>query len=131
MSELLTIDGINLDVFISKIGMSFNIIDGDAAGRNPATGKMFLDPIGVFYGHTVTATPYNFNYTAFRDLWDILSDPNKVHDVTLPNIHGNMSYKAYCRVGSTEMIRANILTGNHLWTPISFNIIPMEVQRRA
>lgn len=125
------LDGIWHKVNITDIGLSSNIIDGDAAGRNRSTGNMLLDPIGTYYGHSVVAMQKDFDYNSFRDLWYNITDPNKIHTVTMPDIQGWITYEAYCRIANTKILRVDLEQGNHLCDTMTFNIIPMNTQRRA
>lgn len=128
MSNYVKINGVSFDVTvaISAIEESFNVLDGENAGR-AMTGRMVRDIIGTYIGHKVTFFngKSNDDYDA---LWDYLIAHSVDDSVMLEAADGqsSISYEAYYTSG-TRKIRA-AQGGVNYWDEIEVNFIPMDPQ---
>ena len=59
------------DVAISTYNRSFNVLDGDNAGR-VLSGRMIRDVIGTYLGHKITVFRRGDNYEGLDTFWDYL-----------------------------------------------------------
>lgn len=122
------INGVSFDVTvaISAIEESFNVLDGENAGR-VMTGRMVRDIIGTYIGHKVTFFngKSNDDYDA---LWDYLIAHSVDDSVMLEAADGqsSISYEAYYTSG-TRKIRAAQDDVNY-WDEIEVNFIPTDPQ---
>lgn len=122
------INGVSFDVTvaISAIEESFNVLDGENAGR-VMTGRMVRDIIGTYIGHKVTFFNGKSN-DGYDALWDYLIAHSVDDSVMLDAADGqsSISYEAYYTSG-TRKIRA-AQDGVNYWDEIEVNFIPMDPQ---
>lgn len=119
------------DVIVSELKENFNILYSENTGRTIAQGApMTLDPLGTFYGHTITFTRKNGYEKDFDDLYDYVSTPrysginvNIVHDQTTIN------YQAYVSNGERTLKRIDDKSKKVYWDSLQLNIIPMKAQK--
>ena len=126
------INGISYDVnvAISDYEESFNVLDGDNAGRGTKNGRMIRDIIGTYIGHKVTF----FNKggvegnAAFNSLWDDLLALSVEDSVKLEAADGQKQivYEAYYTTGSRKI--KNVVDGVNYWDELSVSFVPMEAQ---
>lgn len=122
------INGIAFDVTvaISDIEESFNVLDGENAGRVLA-GNMVRDIIGTYIGHKVTLFNGKDN-ESFDALWDYLVAHSVDDSVMLEAADGQSSiaYEAYYTSG-TRKLRTSA-DGVNYWDEIEVNMIPISPQ---
>lgn len=116
----------DVTVAISSIEESFNVLDGENAGR-VLSGKMVRDVIGTYIGHKVTF----FNgksHSDFDALWDYLIAHSVDDSVLLEAADGqsSLSYQAYYTSGTRTLRTA--ADGVNQWDEIEINFIPMDAQ---
>lgn len=116
----------DVTVAISDIEESFNVLDGDNAGR-VMTGRMIRDVIGTYIGHRVTFFNGKSN-SDFDALWSFLIAHSVDDSVTLEAADGqtSISYEAYYTSGSRKLRQVD--NGVNYWDEIEVNFIPMEAQ---
>ena len=122
------INGIAFDVTvsISDIEESFNVLDGDNAGR-VLTGRMVRDIIGTYIGHKITF--FNGKSSAdFDALWNYLIAHSVDDSVQLEAADGqsSISYEAYYTSGTRTLRSA--ADGINQWDEIEINFVPMDAQ---
>lgn len=131
MASYCKINGTSFDVTvsISDYEESFNVLDGDNAGR-VMTGRMVRDIIGAYIGHKITFFN-NGNTAAFDDLWDYLIQHSVDDSVTLEAADGqaSISYEAYYTSGTRRLKRAS--GGVNFWDELEINFIPMDAQVKS
>lgn len=122
------INGIAFDVTvaISNIEESFNVLDGENAGR-AKSGKMIRDIIGTYIGHKITF----FNGKSqedFNALWDYLVAHSVDDSVDLEACDGqsSISYPAYYTSGTRKLESA--ANGVNVWQEITVSFVPMDAQ---
>ena len=116
----------DVTVAISSIEESFNVLDGENAGR-VLSGKMVRDIIGTYIGHKVTF--FNGKSRAdFDALWDYLIAHSVDASVLLEAADGqsSLSYQAYYTSGTRSLRTA--ADGVNQWDEIEINFIPMDAQ---
>lgn len=116
----------DVTVAISDIEETFNVLDGENAGR-VMTGRMVRDIIGTYIGHKVTF----FNGKHDRDfdaLWDYLVAHSVDDSVQLEAADGqkSISYEAYYTSGTRKL--KNAADGVNIWDEIEINFVPMDAQ---
>ena len=126
------INGISFDVnvAISDYEETFNVLDGDNAGRGTKSGRMIRDIIGTYIGHKVTF----FNKggadgnAAFDALWQTLLDLSVEDSVQLEAVDGQkqISYEAYYTTGTRRLKK--VADGVNFWDELSVSFVPMEAQ---
>ena len=124
------INGVAFDVTvsISDYEESFNVLDGQNAGRVMA-GTMIRDIIGTYIGHKITFFN-NGNISAFDALWDYLVAHSVDDSVALEAADGQSSieYQAYYTSGTRRLKRAS--GGENFWDELDVNFIPMDARVR-
>ncbi len=125
------INGVSFDVTvaISEIEESFNVTDGDNAGRSVLSGTMIRDIIGTFIGHKITFFNGKSNED-FDALWDYLVAHSVDDSVMLEAADGqaSISYAAYYTSGTRKLRSAS--DGVNYWDEIEVSFIPMDAQVR-
>nr|DAU71613.1 MAG TPA: hypothetical protein [Caudoviricetes sp.] len=116
----------DVTVAISSIEESFNVLDGENAGR-VMSGRMVRDIIGTYIGHKVTFFNGK-NRTDFDALWDYLIAHSVDDSVLLEAADGqsSISYQAYYTSGVRVLNTA--ADGVNHWDEIEINFIPMNAQ---
>lgn len=125
------IDGQKIDVGLVKIEETYNILDGENAGRVINKGRMNFDTIGMFPSHKITFTRKNndkASLKAFDILFDICRNPNKRnHFIKAVDNQTTISYEAYCGSGTRALERIDE-SGNVYWGQLVVNFIAIEAQ---
>ena len=116
----------DVDVAISDLEESFNVLDGPNAGR-AMNGGMIRDIIGTYIGHKITF----FNGKSNKDfdaLWDYLVAHSVDDYVQLEAADGqsSISYAAYYTSG-TRRIR-NVDGGVNYWDELEVSFVPIDAQ---
>lgn len=118
----------DVDVAISDIEETFNVLDGENAGR-VMTGRMVRDVIGTYIGHKITF----FNGKSREDfdaLWDFLVEHSVDDYVNLEAADGqsSISYEAYYTTGKRKI--RTVENGVNYWNEIQVSFVPMDAQVR-
>lgn len=116
----------DVDVAISDLEESFNVLDGPHAGR-AMNGGMIRDIIGTYIGHKITF----FNGKSNKDfdaLWDYLVAHSVDDYVQLEAADGqsSISYAAYYTSG-TRRIRT-VDGGVNYWDELEVSFVPIDAQ---
>lgn len=116
----------DVGVSISDYEESFNVLDGDNAGR-VMTGRMVRDIIGTYLGHKVTFFN-NGNNAAFDGLWSFLKAHSVDDSVMLSAADGqeSISYEAYYTSGTRRLKRVE--GGVNYWDELEVSFVPMDAQ---
>lgn len=128
--DYVKIDGIAYDVVVTGITEDFNILNSENAGRSAGVGsRMVLDPLGTFYGHTVTFKRKQGHEAIYDQLFYNLSLP-RTDGLPVEIVHGQttIAYDAYVSTGSRALERINVNTGKVYWREFSVKFTPMEAQ---
>jgi hypothetical protein len=123
------IDGRSYDVLVTEIEESFNILYSENTGRTMSKGaRMTLDPLGTFYGHTITIKRRQGREAEFDRLYDYVRKP-RYDGVSVEIVHNQttLKYDAYISSGARPLQRITKAQKVH-WGELKLNIIPMEAQ---
>lgn len=117
------------DVAISSYNRSFNVLDGENAGR-VLTGRMVRDIIGTYIGHKIKVFRRGDNYKGLDDFWDYLIAHSVDDSVMLEAADGQttIAYEAYYTSGTQDIQKVD--NGVNYWGEIEINFIPMDAQVR-
>lgn len=118
----------DVDVAISNIEETFNVLDGENAGR-VMSGRMIRDIIGTYIGHKVTF----FNGKSQEDfdaLWNYLVEHSVDDYVTLEAADGQstISYEAYYTSGTRRLSEGAVSDGTNRWDELEVSFVPMDAQ---
>lgn len=123
------LNGIEFDaeVSISAYNRSFNVLDGDNAGR-VMTGRMIRDVIGTYIGHKLTVFRRGNNYQGLDRFWDYLVAHSVDDSVMLEAADGQKTirYEAYYTSASQDI--EQVVGGVNYWGEIEINFVPMDAQ---
>lgn len=129
-NNLCKINGVEFDVTvaISTLEESFNVLDGENAGR-VLSGRMIRDVIGTYIGHVVTF----FNGKSREDfdaLWDYLIQHSVDESVMVELADGQstISYEAYYTSGKRSLKKRE--NGVNYWDEIQVSFVAMDAQVR-
>lgn len=126
---MLKIDGTEYGVIITALQRSFEVVDGENAGRT-LDGVMHRDLIGTYYNYAVTVNTDRLTQEQYNELYEIISSPTESHNITVAYGNSVRTFKAYITNGTDDLIRQYSET-NRYWGNLSFNLIAMEPQRSA
>lgn len=123
------INGVEFDaeVAISKYNRSFNVLDGENAGR-VMSGRMIRDIIGTYIGNKITVFRRGDNYAGLDKFWDYLVEHSIDDSVMLEAADGQstISYEAYYTSASQDIEKVE--NGTNYWGEIEINFVPMDAQ---
>lgn len=115
------------DVAISAYNRSFNVLDGENAGR-VMTGRMIRDIIGTYIGHKIKVFRRGNDHAGLDRFWDYLVEHSVDDSVMLEAADGQttISYEAYYTSASQDIEKVE--NGVNYWGEVEINFIPMEAQ---
>lgn len=123
------VDGIEFTkAIVDKPKRSFQILDGENAGRQILTAKMERDILGTFYNYSMNIDSRFMSKEEYDELYNLLSAPVDSHTIEVPFGQETLVYEAYVTNGTDEL--ASIRNNSYNWASLSINFIAMEPQRR-
>lgn len=123
------VDGIEFTkAIVDKPKRSFQILDGENAGRQILTAKMERDVLGTFYNYSMNIDSRFMSKEEYDQLYYLLSAPVDSHIIEVPFGQETLVYEAYVTNGTDELV--NIRNKVNNWANLSINFIAMEPQRR-
>ena len=123
------VDGIEFTkAIVDKPKRSFQILDGENAGRQILTAKMERDVLGTFYNYSMNIDSRFMSKEEYDTLYELLSSPVDSHTIEVPYGQDTLVFEAYVTNGTDELIRIRGNSNN--WANLSINFIAMEPQRR-
>ena len=123
------VDGIEFTkAVVDKPKRSFQILDGENAGRQILTAKMERDVLGTFYNYSMNIDSRFMSKEEYDTLYELLSSPVDSHTIEVPYGQDTLVFEAYVTNGTDELIRIRGNSNN--WANLSINFIAMEPQRR-
>lgn len=125
----LTVDGKeykNIHI-VPPIKRSFQILDGENAGRLALSGKMVRDIVGTFYNFSLTINKDKSNLAEYDELYDVISAPVASHEIIVPYGQDVITFDAYVTNGSDELSRID--ENGNKWTGLQINFIAMNPMR--
>jgi hypothetical protein len=117
-------------VIVESLEENFNILYTDQTGRTSADGApMVLDPIGTFFGHTITVRRKNGFESEFDLLYKTLSRPRSEGVLfSVAHLQAFVEYEGYVSNGKRLLKKINETNGNIYWDAFTMNIIPIKAQ---
>ena len=122
------IDGVEFTKAVIEVKRTFQVLDGENAGRTIVNGNMERDVIGTYYNYSVTIDTSFMTLAEYDELYEIVSSPDDFHMLQVPYGQETYAYEAYITNGSDELKRING-TKNY-WGSLSFNFIAKSPKRR-
>lgn len=122
---MIVIDSQTYNVDVVSLKRKAEILD-KYAKRNPA-GVLLHGVIGVYYNYELQFGP-GIDPDEYQRLWDKLTEPTEFHTVTVPDIRGTYTFKAYFSNIGDEMVRVNDNTS--LFKGLTVNFIAQSPARR-
>ena len=120
-------DGVDYDIFVTKLERNFEVSDSDSSGRTK-DWVMHRDVVGTFYNYTIEFEMHNYNLEAYSAFYQAISSPTAQHVLTFPYNGETITFNAYCTKGKDTL---KIRNGKNIWSGLSVNFIAMEPQRLA
>ena len=128
MQKYLIVDGVEyVGIRVLSIKRSFQVADGENAGRLTVNGNMVRDVIGTFYNYSLTIDPNNSDRATYDDFYEVVSSPEDSHEIVVPYGQGTLTFDAYVTNGDDELIL--IEDDANKWKNLTFNFIAMKPQR--
>lgn len=123
------VDGIEFTkAVVDKPKRSFQILDGENAGRQILTAKMERDVLGTFYNYSINIDSRFMSKEDYDTLYELLSAPVDSHRIEVPFAQETLIFEAYVTNGTDEL--TGIRKDTNTWANLSINFIAMEPQRR-
>ncbi len=123
------VDGIEFTkAIVDKPKRSFQILDGENAGRQILTAKMERDILGTFYNYSMNIDSRFMTKEEYDKLYYLLSSPVDSHTIEVPFGQETLVYEAYVTNGTDEL--TSIKNNVNNWANLSINFIAMAPQRR-
>lgn len=127
MRNVFTLDGIDYNVFVTKLERSFEVADSDSSGRTK-DWRMHRDVIGTFYNYTMSIEMKHFNIEEYSKFYQAISSPTEKHIFTFPYNGETITFEGYCTKGKDSL---RVIDGKNIWSGLSVNFISMAPQREA
>lgn len=125
---MLEIDGIEYGAIVTALKRSFEVTDGNNAGRT-LDGNMHRDLVGTYYNYSISVMTDLMTQAKYNQLYEVISSPTESHDIVVAYGNETLTFKAYIAQGTDDLLRQYSET-NRYWGNLSFNFIAMEPQRR-
>ena len=129
MAYYLTLDGReykNIHI-IPPIKRSFQVLDGENAGRLALSGFMVRDVIGTFYNYQITINRDKSDIEEYDDLYETISAPVDSHELSIPYGQEILTFEAYVTNGTDELRKID--EDGNVWNALLINFIAMKPQR--
>lgn len=127
------LDGTEYINAVVNIERSFNILDGENAGRLLLTAKMDRDVLGTFYNYAMTIDRDFITDEEYDEIYETLSAPVDFHTIEVPYGQDVLVYEAYVTKGKDKLKQIYDYEKNTqslYWNELSIEFIAMEPQRR-
>lgn len=123
--KLIKINGVEYDVYDTKITRGFQILDGENVGRL-MNGKMERDVIGTYYNYSWELSPKD--YEQYDELYEILSSPVDSHIIEVPyGRNQRKTFEAYVTSGQDNLVYAD--NGEYYWEGLAIQFVAMDPAR--
>lgn len=128
--SVFSVDGVEYPgVFVkSPIHRSFNVLDGENAGRT-LDGRMQRDIIGTYYTYHLEFDASLSDPEEYDALFEALSAPVDSHIISVPYGQGSLTFEAYVANGEDDLSRI-YRDESKKWDNLTVNFVAMEPQRR-
>lgn len=128
--SVFSVDGVEYPgVFVkSPIHRSFNVLDGENAGRT-MDGRMQRDVIGTYYTYHLEFDSSLSDPAEYDALFEALSAPVDSHIIAVPYGQEILTFEAYVANGEDDLSRI-YRDESRKWDNLSVNFVAMNPQRR-
>ena len=128
--NVFSIDGRYFDVFIPQDGIkrSAQILDGPNTERK-TDGNLYREIIGTYYNYTIEIKTDNLTLEEYDELFDLISQPEEYHEITVPYGQGSKTFNAY--VSSVDDSLRKIEGDKFFWQGMTLQFIATEPAIRA
>lgn len=120
------IDGNEFNVFVTDLQRSFQVLDGENAGR-ALDGSMTRDIVGTYYNYTMQIDGSRMTREEYDTLYEILSSPSDSHKIVVPYGQTTLTFNAYVTAGTDKL---RMMNGHNYWSGLSIQFIAMDAQRQ-
>lgn len=124
---MFSIDSIEFDAAVVSLKRSFQVLDGENAGRT-LDGNMNRDVIGTFYNYSVEIDSSKLTQIQYDELYEIISSPDEFHTLVMPYGQTTYTFLAYITTGSDDLMY--VRDNKNYWSNLSFNMIAKAPKRR-
>ena len=99
------IDGIEFaKAVVPNVKRSFQVLDGENAGRQIITAEMERDVLGTFYNYSITIDRRFISNEEYDQLYELISAPVDSHVIEVPYGQETLTFKAYVTNGTDDLI---------------------------
>ncbi|WP_143322569.1 hypothetical protein [Clostridium sp. HBUAS56010] len=127
---LITIDGVDLRLWVTGIKRNFAVTDSEHSGR-VKSNEMYRDVIGTFYNYTLTAEPDSNHRGDYDTFYEVITSPVPFHTLVFPYGQTTLEFLAYVTSGEDEVkIDTNGDKQVNRWSGLSVQFIAKAPQRR-
>lgn len=117
-----------LPIEYPSIERSFSFVDGGQGGVMQS-GLEVLDTIGTRYSYSLRIPATHKNPTVYDSFYQAISNPDRIHSVTLPYGQSTMTFN--CKIeGGTDTLHSNVWT-HKAWGDLTVKFTPIIPQRFA
>lgn len=124
----ITMDSVNynLGVVFPSLERSFSFVEGVNGGLT-LSGKTILDTIGTKYSYSMEVEPINGYQSDYDSFFHAISNPSRLHTVTLPFGQSTLTFDCYVLSGGDKLEgRKN---SDWQWGGMTVNFVPFAPQR--
>ena len=128
--SVFSVDGVEYPgVFVkSPIHRSFNVLDGENAGRT-LDGRMQRDIIGTYYTYHMEFDSSLSDPNEYDALFEVLSAPADSHIIVVPYGQGVLEFEAYVANGEDDLSRI-YRNESRKWDNLAVNFVATDPVRR-
>lgn len=126
LSNIFSIDGVNLRLNVVKLEREFSVTDTENSGRLK-NYDMYREIAGTFYNYTMEIEPITQYREDYDTFYQMISAPETKHRLVVPYAQKTLEFEAYVTKGKDSLQRRG---GKNLWHGLSVYFVAMSPQRR-
>lgn len=126
LSNIFSIDGVNLRLNVVKLEREFSVTDTENSGRLK-NYDMYREIAGTFYNYTMEIEPITQYREDYDTFYQMISAPETKHRLVVPYAQKTLEFEAYVTKGKDSLRRRG---GKNLWHGLSVYFVAMSPQRR-
>lgn len=120
---LLTVDGIQYNVFLVSLGRSIKVESGKNSGTF-ISGERFYDAKNSYYQYNMSINPFLTHKEDYEKLYLVFGTPVETHEITLPYGQGELTFNAHVASVSDNCGKLN--PPNTIWEGMSVTLESAE-----
>ena len=117
--DTIIIDGIRYDVPVKEFHPRGSFLHKYAERTND--GKLRMELIGYYENAEIVFVSGYRNPDAYRALWNKITEPVELHDITVWDVNGVRTFRGYFAEPRMEMVR--IKNGVAYWKNMSVSVV--------